>query len=157
MKYIKKKGKNGGKRPSTYLDTALTRKQMEERKRMQKKAKSAFFQQLPDNTPQEAKVARKYPGADLPYDDDAPARKKSMKKGGKFPDLNKDGKVTMADILMGRGVKKGMKGMKYEKGGKFDPRKASMMKGLEAKIKKAKGTAAAKPLIDQYRKLTGTK
>ena len=34
--------------------------------------------------------------------------KKNYKKGGKFPDLNKDGKV---------GVKKGMKGMKYEKGG----------------------------------------
>lgn len=30
------------------------------------------------------------------------------KKGGKFPDLNKDGKVTKADILKGRGVfKKG--------------------------------------------------
>jgi len=26
-------------------------------------------------------------------------------KGGKFPDLNKDGKITMADILKGRGVK----------------------------------------------------
>lgn len=25
-------------------------------------------------------------------------------KGGKFPDLNKDGKITMADILQGRGV-----------------------------------------------------
>ena len=32
-----------------------------------------------------------------------------------------------------------------------------MMKGLEAKIKKAKGTPAAKPLVEQYRKLTGTK
>ena len=31
--------------------------------------------------------------------------KPEMKKGGKFPDLNKDGKVTKADILMGRGVK----------------------------------------------------
>lgn len=31
---------------------------------------------------------------------------RSMKKGGKFPDLNKDGKITMADILMGRGVKR---------------------------------------------------
>ena len=31
---------------------------------------------------------------------------KYMKKGGKsrFPDLNKDGKITMADILKGRGV-----------------------------------------------------
>ena len=27
-----------------------------------------------------------------------------LKKGSKFPDLNKDGKVTKADILMGRGV-----------------------------------------------------
>jgi len=44
-----------------------------------------------------------------------------------------------------------------EKGGKYDPRKEAMKKGLEAKIKKAKGTPAAKPLVDQYRKLTGTK
>ena len=29
----------------------------------------------------------------------------SYAKGGKFPDLNKDGKITMADILKGRGVK----------------------------------------------------
>lgn len=48
----------------------------------------------------------------------APAKK--MKNGGKaksFPDLNKDGKVTKADILKGRGViaKKGatMKKCKY--------------------------------------------
>lgn len=27
-------------------------------------------------------------------------------QGGKFPDLTGDGKVTMADILKGRGVKK---------------------------------------------------
>ena len=27
-----------------------------------------------------------------------------MKKGGSFPDLNKDGKITKADILKGRGV-----------------------------------------------------
>ena len=43
---------------------------------------------------------------------------KKMKNGGKsFPDLNKDGKVTKADILKGRGViaKKGasMKKCKY--------------------------------------------
>lgn len=36
-------------------------------------------------------------------------RRNIMKKGGKFPDLNKDGKITMADILIGRGVKKGRK------------------------------------------------
>ena len=163
-----------------------------------------------------------------------------MKSKKKFPDLNKDGKVTFADVLKGRGVKKagkgmkykqggkhdpkkpeakadpkkapkfkpdvraansvsskthnkdgtrksvsqlmkeagrkalsdpigtvtggaygkkpkGAKGMKYMKGGKYDPKKAAMMKGLEAKIKKAKGTPQAKPLVDKYRKLTGTK
>ena len=49
---------------------------------------------------------------------DKPAPKKKMKDGGKaFPDLNKDGKITKADILKGRGViaKKGakMKKCKY--------------------------------------------
>jgi len=29
---------------------------------------------------------------------------KKAKKGGSFPDLNKDGKITKADILKGRGV-----------------------------------------------------
>lgn len=49
-----------------------------------------------------------------------------MNKGGmankkkSFPDLNKDGKVTKADVLMGRGVQKKMGGgmmKKYRKGG----------------------------------------
>jgi|TARA_R100000084_G_scaffold108661_1_gene71904 hypothetical protein len=31
----------------------------------------------------------------------------------KFPDLNKDGKVTQADILMGRGILKKGKNNKY--------------------------------------------
>lgn len=31
---------------------------------------------------------------------------KKYKSGGKFPDLTGDGKVTMADILKGRGVGK---------------------------------------------------
>jgi hypothetical protein len=44
-----------------------------------------------------------------------------MKTKKKFPDLNGDGKVTMADVLKGRGVKKAGKGMKYEKGGKIKP------------------------------------
>ena len=42
----------------------------------------------------------------------------SKKKG--FPDLNKDGKVTKADVLKGRGVQKKMGGgmmKKYRKGG----------------------------------------
>lgn len=44
--------------------------------------------------------------------------KPSMKKGGSFPDLNKDGQITKADILMGRGVidkPKGQKGMNVMK------------------------------------------
>ena len=50
---------------------------------------------------------------------------KKYKKGGKkFPDLNGDGKVTMADVLKGRGVKKAGKGMKYMKGGKHAMKKA---------------------------------
>ena len=32
------------------------------------------------------------------------SKKKKMKKGGSFPDLNKDGKVTRADVLKGRDV-----------------------------------------------------
>jgi hypothetical protein len=38
---------------------------------------------------------------------------KKMKKKKKFPDLNKDGKVTQADILMGRGVLKKQKSSRY--------------------------------------------
>ena len=34
------------------------------------------------------------------------AKKKKSKKKKSFPDLNKDGKVTFADVLKGRGVKK---------------------------------------------------
>ena len=33
-------------------------------------------------------------------------KKKVVNKKKKFPDLNKDGKVTFADVLKGRGVKK---------------------------------------------------
>ena len=44
--------------------------------------------------------------------------------GGSFPDLNKDGKITMADILKGRGVKGdyayGGKMRSYENGGETD-------------------------------------
>lgn len=44
------------------------------------------------------------------------AAPKKMKSGGKsFPDLNKDGKVTKADVLVGRGVIKAKKGVKVKK------------------------------------------
>ena len=38
---------------------------------------------------------------------------KKMKKKKKFPDLNKDGKVTQADILVGRGVLRKQKSGRY--------------------------------------------
>lgn len=58
-----------------------------------------------------------------------------MAKGGKFPDLNKDGKITKADILKGRGV--------FKKGGKTKSRvneagnytKPGMRKRLFERIK----------------------
>lgn len=37
------------------------------------------------------------------------------KSGGSFPDLNKDGKVTKADVLVGRGVIKAKKGAALKK------------------------------------------
>ena len=42
--------------------------------------------------------------------------KKGYAAGGKFPDLNKDGEVTQADVLQGRGVKKMSKGGMAKKG-----------------------------------------
>ena len=63
------KGTGKAKKPSTYLDTALTRQQTEDRKRMQKDAKSLFFQKVPDLTPEESRIKRRYPDG-LPYDDD---------------------------------------------------------------------------------------
>jgi hypothetical protein len=41
---------------------------------------------------------------------------KKAKSGGSFPDLNKDGKITKADILKGRGVI-AKSGTKMKKGG----------------------------------------
>jgi len=38
---------------------------------------------------------------------------------------------------------------------KYDPKKQAMLKGLEEKIAKVKGTPAAKPLVEKYRKISG--
>jgi hypothetical protein len=61
-------------------------------------------------------------------------KKKKMKDGGKsFPDLNKDGKITKADILKGRGVIKNGGKLKKAKSGASVKKKAmggmKMMKG----------------------------
>jgi hypothetical protein len=66
-----------------------------------------------------------------------------MEKGGpvggsKFPDLNKDGKVTQADILMGRGV--GQKAKAKKAASKKPASKRTMMPGMTtAKMPKIKG------------------
>ena len=73
---------------------------------------------------------------------------KGMKKGKKGVKVK---------YMAGGKYKMAGKGMKYEVGGSYDPRKVAKMKGLEAKIKEAKGTPAVKALIEEYRKLTGTK
>lgn len=66
--------------------------------------------------------------------DKKPVVKKKMKDGGKsFPDLNKDGKITKADILKGRGVIKNGGKLKKAKAGAAVKKKAmggvKMMKG----------------------------
>ena len=46
-----------------------------------------------------------------------------MAKAKKFPDLNKDGKITKADILKGRGV--------FKKGGKVRRGKVKQVKSVD--------------------------
>ena len=80
-----------------------------------------------------------------------PKKKKVVAKGADRADVRGDRKAARINKRQKR---------KYEEGGKlpsYDPKKAAMMRGLEAQIKKAKGTPAAKPLVEKYRKLTGTK
>lgn len=60
------------------------------------------------------------------------------KNGKSFPDLNKDGKITKADILKGRGViaKKGMKVEKAQAGKTVKQSNADMMKAIDAREKR---------------------
>jgi len=58
--------------------------------------------------------------------------KKKAKSGGSFPDLNKDGKITKADILKGRGVIKNGGKLKAKAGASVKKKAmggAKMMKG----------------------------
>lgn len=64
------------------------------------------------------------------------------KAGGSFPDLNKDGKVTRADILKGRGVFKKGGVKKYGMGGPGDDPMKSAGTGDKVKM--------LKDLYDQY-------
>jgi len=70
---------------------------------------------------------------------------KMMYKNGGFPDLNKDGKVTQADILKGRGVIKkngGKKTMEPGGGGRF-AKLVNKMKGQGKSEESAKAIAAS--------------
>ena len=68
---------------------------------------------------------------------------KKAKSGASFPDLNKDGKITKADILKGRGViaKHGNRIKKARGGATLSPSKSSVSKGLgSSKRLKSGGT-----------------
>lgn len=74
-----------------------------------------------DSVESEMHPGKKIPKTDVhkgPYITNTP-KKKKMKSGGSFPDLNKDGKITKADILKGRGV--------IKNGGKMKKAKSGMM------------------------------
>ena len=66
---------------------------------------------------------------------------KGMKAGGKFPDLNKDGSITKADILKGRGVP-GMKGGGMKTKGSMAGGKMKAKGYAVGGKMKAKGSAA---------------
>jgi hypothetical protein len=63
---------------------------------------------------------------------------KKAKSGGSFPDLNKDGKITKADILKGRGViaKKGVTIKKAQAGKKVDANTTIQKSKLDNKYNK---------------------
>jgi hypothetical protein len=69
-----------------------------------------------------------------------------MKKGGSFPDLNKDGKVTQKDILIGKGVlpKTAKKGTALKKQAATA---IAMKKAGKAPKKKMMGGGMAKPIM----------
>ena len=57
------------------------------------------------------------------------------KEGGSFPDLNKDGKITKADVLKGRGV--------FKKGGATHPGFKAVASKIAAKQGVSKEAASA--------------
>ena len=94
------------------------------------------------------KAGRKLEGLDKMDGYKSGGKMKKAKSGGSFPDLNKDGKVTKADILKGRGViaKSGMKMAKkpvMKFGGKLAPNKSNVSKNV-SNLNKAKSGAKMK-------------
>jgi hypothetical protein len=78
------------------------------------------------------------------YDNKNGGKTKKAKSGGSFPDLNKDGKITKADILKGRGViaKSGTKMKKMQYGGAAASMVPTMKKGGMKKKYKHGGTVS---------------
>jgi hypothetical protein len=88
---------------------------------MAKVSKAQKGKKVVDSVPSEMNPGKMIPKSAVtkgPYITKTP--KKKMKDGGKtFPDLNKDGKITKADILKGRGVIKNGGKMKAKSGMKM--------------------------------------
>jgi hypothetical protein len=88
-----------------------------------------------------AKITKACKGVSYPKSSSVSKRLGSpskAKNGKSFPDLNKDGKITKADILKGRGViaKKGMKVKKAQAGKTIKQSNADMMKAIDAREKR---------------------
>jgi hypothetical protein len=83
------------------------------------------------------------------------ARKNKAKNGKSFPDLNKDGKITRADILKGRGViaKKGVTIKKAQNGRRTDANTTIQKAKLDAKYDKVY-RAMQKDSTDASNKIT---
>ena len=122
------------KKKGMAYSTALTRlnesskrsAQVDKNYKTMKEAKEAFkgakkdLQNMVD-TGRAVKINKKVhrKGVDYSSDDLFPNKKKKFNKGGRvglkggtFPDLNKDGKTSFADVLVGRGVLPKPKGKK---------------------------------------------
>ena len=122
------------KKKGMAYSTALTRlnesskrsAQVDKNYKTMKEAKEAFkgakkdLQNMVD-TGRATKINKKVFRKGVEYDSDAlfPTKKKKFNKGGRvglkggtFPDLNKDGKTSFADVLVGRGVLPKPKGKK---------------------------------------------
>lgn len=106
-------------------------------------------------------VYRKYP--DLKPEDKKQDGSKNVKG---FPDLNKDGKITKADVLVGRGVipakKTGAKSMKVDekmcgsKGMKYAEGTKSIKFKKKEMIKRADGSYSQRGLYDNIRANKGS-
>ena len=153
------------------------------RKVLQRMEKQKKSKKLEDMTPQEKKELRdkilkdqgkmtnpflKFNKLGQPYMEakggglaaaTAKLKAQGLKKGG-FPDLSGDGKVTMKDILMGRGVIK--KPKKKQRGGSMDNRSAFLKRRAELSanasiFKKARDRKPSGRLtVDDIKRAKGT-